>query len=143
MMTVVACQQLAPRIADLASNVDMSCTALAAAAAAGADIIVLPELVTSGYVFESRDEARSVAVRPDDRLFDAWRQASGPASVVVGGFAEDGADGNVYNSLAILVAGRPVTVYRKTHLWDGEHLVFTPGVRPHPSSTRRSDASAR
>jgi len=35
----------------------------------GADVIVLPELATSGYMFADADEARVVALTPADSAF--------------------------------------------------------------------------
>ena len=49
----VSCCQLAPVLGDLAANFAMSTAAVRAAIDDGARLIVLPELVTSGYVFES------------------------------------------------------------------------------------------
>ena len=43
--------------------------AVADAVDVGVDIVVLPELVTSGYVFESTDEARACAITPDHPVF--------------------------------------------------------------------------
>jgi predicted amidohydrolase len=42
-MTTIVCQQVAPRIADLQANRRLSLSAIGDAAAAGADVIVLPE----------------------------------------------------------------------------------------------------
>ena len=61
-MTTIVCQQLAPRIADLQANRRLSLSAIADAVGAGADVVVLPELITSGYMFESAEEAASVAI---------------------------------------------------------------------------------
>ena len=47
-MTRVVCQQFAPQIADLPANRERSVRAVAEAMDAGADVIVLPKLVTSG-----------------------------------------------------------------------------------------------
>jgi len=58
-VTRVACAQLAPRIADLAANVELSTAAVARCVTAGAHVVVLPELVTSGYVFASSCEANT------------------------------------------------------------------------------------
>jgi predicted amidohydrolase len=132
-MTRILCQQLAPQIADLAANHQMSVDAVRRAVDSGADIVVLPELVTSGYVFASRAEAASVAITPTHQLFADWaaEAARGPA-VVAGGFCERGDDGLLYNS-AVIVDGTGVRgLYRKTHLWDAEKLVFEPGSQPPP-----------
>jgi predicted amidohydrolase len=127
-MTLIVCQQLAPRIADLPANRERSVRAVAEAVDAGADVVVLPELVTSGYVFESAEEAAAVAITPEDAVFAEWaaEAARGPA-VVVGGFCERGDDGLLYNSAAVVDGSGVLGVYRKTHLWDREKLFFAPG----------------
>ena len=128
--TRIACCQITPMIGDLAGNTDLIATQISAAATAGAQVIVLPELATSGYVFADADEARSVAITTAAREFDAWAAAAGTA-VVIGGFCELGDDGRLYNSAAVVDAGGVTARYRKTHLWDREKLIFTPGdVRP-------------
>ena len=42
------------------------------------------------------------------------------------------ADGLVYNSAAVVDGTGVLAVYRKTHLWDKEKLVFTPGAAAPP-----------
>ena len=115
----------------MARNVAMASAAIVAAARSGADVIVLPELVTSGYCFASTDEARSVSVRRDDPLFRRWATDAAGA-VVVAGFAELGDDDRLYNSAVLLDAHGVRTVYRKTHLWDTEQLFFNAGSAPAP-----------
>lgn len=129
--TRVTCCQLSPRMADLAGNRAMAAAAVGRAVAAGADVVVLPELVTSGYMFASVEEARGVAITTDDAVLGDWADAAGEA-VVVGGLCELGADGRLYNSAAVVDADGVRAVYRKTHLWDRERLVFTPGNTPPP-----------
>src|SRR5688572_8332897 len=130
----VSCRQVSPRIADLAANVVISTDAVRSAVAERADIIVLPELVTSGYAFESKAEVASVAVTTAHSLFAGWAAAlSGrPGAVVIGGFAEAGPDGAYYNSAAVVDADGIVAVYRKTHLWDREKLWFRTGEQLPP-----------
>jgi 5-aminopentanamidase len=127
----VVCAQLAPRVGEHAANVAASVRAVRDAVAAGADVVVLPELVTSGYVFDSAGEAAGLAVTPADPLFGRWAEAAGGA-VVVGGFCEAGPAGLLHNSAALVAGGAVRAVYRKTHLWDREKLVFTPGDAPPP-----------
>lgn len=132
-MIRVACQQLAPRLGDLDGNRRLSVEAIVRAGDAGADLVVLPELVTSGYLFDSRDEARAVAIPPDHPILAEWAAAAaGTGCVVVSGFCEDGRDGNLYNSAAVVSGTGVVAVYRKTHLWGREKLVFTPGREGPP-----------
>lgn len=123
--------QLAPRIAEVEANLRMAAGAIADAAAGGADVVVLPELVTSGYVFDGADEARAAALHRDEPAFDTWARAAGK-SLVVAGFCEIDADGLLYNSAIVIADGRTLACYRKTHLWDREKLIFTPGDEPPP-----------
>jgi len=135
-VTVVTAVQLAPVVGDLAGNVDRALEALTTAVAKGAELVVLPELTTSGYVFESPEEARSLGLAPDDAVFGRFAAAAGDAVVVVG-FAETGDDGHLYNSAALLDASGVRAVYRKVHLWDREKLFFRPGdARPPVVETR-------
>jgi predicted amidohydrolase len=129
----VACRQLAPSVADPAANRELARAAVAEAVAAGARLVVLPELCTSGYVFESPDEARSVAQPAHGGALDEWAQeAARGDAVVVGGFCELGDDGELYNSAAVVDGSGVLAVYRKTHLWDREKLVFAAGDVPPP-----------
>ena len=130
-MTKVACAQLAPRVGELEANVVMSMDAVRHCLSTGADIVVLPELVTSGYVFREREEATAVAITAAHPVFTDWAEQAGASTdgsaVVVGGFCEDGGNGRLYNSAAVVDASGVRAVYRKAHLWDREKLYFTPG----------------
>jgi len=129
----VVCAQLDPVLLDLPGNLARAADAVATAVGRGADIVVLPELVTSGYLLDSTDEAMSVAITPDDARLAAWRAPlRGTGSLVVGGICERGEDGRLYNSAVLLDAGGVVAVYRKTHLWNREKRFFTPGAEPAP-----------
>jgi 5-aminopentanamidase len=100
---------------------------------AGARIVLLPELVTSGYVFESADEARALAQPVDGLALSEWADEAALArAVIVGGFAELGEDGGVYNSAAVVGLDELLAVYRKTHLWGHEQLCFEPGAEAAP-----------
>lgn len=132
-MTRIVCQQLAPRIANLEANRQLSLSAIEAAVQDRADIVVLPELMTSGYVFESAQEAASVAITASDPLLREWATAAARGgAVVIGGFCERGDDGRIYNSAAVVDGSGVIGVYRKVHLWDREKLWFGPGTTPPP-----------
>jgi predicted amidohydrolase len=127
----IACHQLAPVVGDLEGNRARALAAVDAAAAAGAQVVVLPELVSAGYVFRDAGEARSLAEPASGPTLTGWAErAQAHGLVIVGGFAEDGGDGLLYNSAALVDPSGVRGVYRKVHLWDRESLVFTPGEAP-------------
>lgn len=125
-MTTIACCQFSPVFGDLAGNIGTVETLIAQSVRSGADVIVLPELATSGYMFRDADEARASALPSSSPLFAKWSAAAGD-SVVVVGFCEAGDDGRLYNSAVILDGTGVLDCYRKTHLWDREKLIFTQG----------------
>ena len=114
-------------IGDLDANRRLTREAVREAVAAGARIVVLPELATSGYVFDSPDEARACAEPASGPTLAGWADAAGGDAVVVGGFCELGDDGALYNSAAVVDGSGVLAVYRKIHLWDREQLFFEPG----------------
>jgi 5-aminopentanamidase len=135
--TVVAVAQLAITVAEPDANRQAAADAVAEAAAAGARLVVLPELCDSGYVFDSSapaEEARGLAApAAGNATLRQWHELAGQHGlVIVGGFCELGADGRLYNSAALVDSSGTRAVYRKAHLWDNEKLVFTPGDAPPP-----------
>jgi predicted amidohydrolase len=132
LVDVAACQ-VSLRVGDVAGNRAAGLAAIDAAAAAGARIIVLPELTPSGYVFASPAEARAAAEPADGPTVTAWAgRAARGGLVIVGGFGELGADGGLYNSAVLADPGGVRAVYRKAHLWDAESDFFVPGAAPPP-----------
>jgi len=130
--SVVACCQLAPVFGDPAANRELAADAIGRAVAAGADVVVLPELLSTGYVFESKDEARSLAEPPDGPTVSLWvRLAAERQIVLVGGFSELAGD-RIYNSAAVVDENGLRAVYRKAHLWDAERLWFAAGNSAPP-----------
>ena len=87
----VASCQIAPDVEGPEQNAKLALGAISSAIDAGAQIVVLPELVNSGYVFTSLEEARAAAVPAGGELLAGWaREASRGDAVVVGGFCELG-----------------------------------------------------
>lgn len=133
----VAVCQLAPILGDVTGNVARACDAAVAAERAGAEVVVLPELVVTGYMFADRAELHSLAEPSDGPSVTRLAQCARDNDLVlVGGFAERcGAD--LYNSAFIIDAGGLRAVYRKVHLWDRETELFAPGSgRPPVVETR-------
>lgn len=129
----VACCQLAPRVGHFDENVARVRAAVADAVSGGAQLVVVPELATSGYVFRSVEEARAAAIQIDGPVLAGWAsEASRGSAVVVGGFCELGEDGRLYNSCALVDGDGVRAVYRKIHLWDEEARWFEPGAQRAP-----------
>jgi predicted amidohydrolase len=128
----VACCQIAPDVLDPERSANVAVDALAAAVAAGAQVVVLPELVTSGYVFASVEEAQAAALRAED-VAAAWAPiAARGDAVVIGGFCERAPDGRLFNSSALVDRDGLRAVYRKLHLWGEEPRWFSAGDQPAP-----------
>jgi predicted amidohydrolase len=133
-VTVIAVCQLGLAVGEVEANRAAAAAAIAESASHGAELVVLPELCDSGYVFTGEAEARTLATpaagSPTLREWQAL--AARHRTTIVGGFCELGQDGLVYNSAAFVGSDGVLAVYRKVHLWDAEKLVFTPGDAPPP-----------
>lgn len=129
----IACCQLPTDVEDPAAGAARASAASAGAIADGAQLVVLPELSNSGYVFRSREEVEAIAETRDGDLLRSWRQeAARGGAVIVGGFAERGDDGRIFNSSALVDGSGVLAVYRKLHLWNDEANWFAPGADPAP-----------
>ncbi|MEN3026427.1 MAG: nitrilase-related carbon-nitrogen hydrolase [Chlorobiota bacterium] len=97
-------------------------------AAQGADVVVFPELATSGYFFLARCEVAAVAEPANGPTIERLhREAQRRQQVLVVGFPESAQD-KLYNAAAVLLPRATSTVvYRKTHLFYKEKLCFDPG----------------
>lgn len=97
----------------------------------GADLVVLPELFSTGYQFRSKAEALSLgedALRgyASKRLQEAAKKTK---THIVAGIAER--KGNrAYNSSILVSPKGFVGVYRKAHLFWNEKKIFSPGDTP-------------
>lgn len=117
-----------PMVGRKDANLRKSLEMIEIAAAAGADLIVLPELCNSGYVFETRTEARALAEPiPGGATCEAWQKAAAGLQVtIVAGVAEQ-SQGMLYNSAVLIGPQGLVGSFRKVHLWNEENLFFEPG----------------
>ncbi len=123
----VAVCQLAPRLGEHERNVGRCVEAVRAAAGRGARLIVLPELVTSGYVFHDVAEARASAEESDGPTVARLSALAAELDVVVVAGLAELADGRLYNSAVVVDATGLRAVYRKVHLWDQEGRYFVTG----------------
>jgi len=93
-----------------------------------ADLIVLPELAASGYLFKSKEEVEKIAEDPENGptavLFRKIAKENNTSYVV--GFAEKVENG-IYNSAMLVNPDSSIHIYRKTHLFFEEKKWFEPG----------------
>lgn len=124
MTSTVAVVQFQPAFKDVATNLAFILDTIARTTA---DVIIFPELCTTGYLFFTRDEAHAFCEPADGPTCSAIHDASERAGrIVVFGFAErDGA--HQYNSSMLCIPGQHPLVYRKTHLFAREKHCFDPG----------------
>jgi predicted amidohydrolase len=97
-----------------------------------ADLVVLPELLTSGYFFHSQDDVDAVAEEtpgPTTEWMHRWAQEIG--AVIVAGLPERSGD-DIFNSAAIVGPDGWMDTYRKVHLFNEEKRWFAPGDRGFP-----------
>jgi predicted amidohydrolase len=91
------------------------------------DIIVLPELCTTGYSFLSREEALGAAEGQEGESAIFFKQlAQEHKAMVIAGFAEKSGE-KVYNAALIALPDGRIRVYRKTHLFFREKECFDEG----------------
>jgi predicted amidohydrolase len=128
-MTIrVAACQIDPQLGEVDRNLERIERAVAEDAAQGPKLIVLPEAATTGYVFESLDEALTVAHRAsavaDDRL--AALAAEHGVALIVGTLEAEGSE--VFNTALIYAEDGRRYRYRKVHLpYLGVDRFATPG----------------
>ncbi len=93
-----------------------------------ADLIVLPELASTGYKFKDKDKAIALSERADDSKFLNFLSdvASRKGCYIVAGFNERKGE-VLYNSSVLMGPDGIVGIYRKLHLFWDEKKIFEPG----------------
>jgi len=125
----VAAAQFEPRPGDVRWNISRSIELAARAGVRGADLVVLPELGTTGYYMF--DRFRDLAEPLDGPTITIMTELARRWDFhVVVGLAERAPDDRFYDSAVLVGPGGVAGVYRKTHLWDREREVFAPGTDP-------------
>ncbi|MCU0913164.1 MAG: NAD+ synthase [Planctomycetes bacterium] len=139
----IALGQFNATLGDLGGNVEKMKGMWAQAAAAGAELVLFPELAICGYppedlvykkqfVRDNRAALEELAAGVGNSPARARGQDARGTTAVVG-FVE-GSDDGLYNSAAVIQEGRIAAVYRKTLLPNtsvfDEQRYFRPGDRP-------------
>ncbi len=95
---------------------------------AKADLLVLPELFSTGYLFLDEEELRrSAETIPNGPTVSRFKELAGEQNTTfVFGIAER-ADDKLFNSSVLVTPKGDCLVYRKLHLFDREKRLFAPG----------------
>jgi len=126
----IAVYQFAPVWGNISANLDHISRIMASRKA---DLWILPELCTTGYVFSEMQEVQKLAedvkkgltAETLQELTDQYQTA------IVLGIAEKCGE-RIYNSAVIFNRGELCAVYRKVHLFHEEKKWFSAGTEPPP-----------
>jgi NAD+ synthase (glutamine-hydrolysing) len=111
----VALAQINPTVGDLVGNAALICTHAEQAKKAGADVIVFPEMVLTGYPVE--DLAMRASFRSASKKALAQLVTSlDPSIVCVVGYLDQSQSGAPQNTVAIIYGSKVVATYTKRHL---------------------------
>ena len=128
----LAVGQMEPQICNPEENLSRVKSILAEADKTKVDVLVLPELCNSGYVFESMNEAiESSEAIPEGPMSTELLNWSSSYRLVVAGICEQTKEG-LYNSAAVFGNGKHILTYRKIHLFLKESDWFQPGKEVPP-----------
>ena len=135
-MLSLAIGQVTARPFDPDHNRRLCADTVARAAAEGAQMVVLPELVVPGYNLD-RTAIAACAEPLDGPTVQSWIELGRRHKVLIAaGFAET--DGEVLYNSAVLVGPEGVLLhYRKLHPFDAEKAIFAPGNKGLPVARTR------
>jgi NAD+ synthase (glutamine-hydrolysing) len=108
----LALAQVDARVGDIDGNAQIVREQIARARDAGAEVVVLPELVLTGYPPEDLLLKEHFLLEAQEAMRELAAETHGIVAMV--GFPERAED--VYNALAVLADGEIATIYRKTLL---------------------------
>jgi predicted amidohydrolase len=109
----VAVEQVNPRLGDLHTNLADHVERVEAAAAAGAALVVFPELSLTGYFL--KDQVLELGLTLDSPELGRLADLSRKASIAVG-FVERTPEERLHNAYAFFEDGALIGVHRKVHL---------------------------
>jgi predicted amidohydrolase len=110
---VVVLAQIAPRLGDLAHNLQRHLEVIAEARRGGGDLVVFPELSLTGYFL--KDLVPDVALRADSPELASLADACGDVDAMVGLILESD-DFRFHNAVAYLSGGQVTHIHRKVYL---------------------------
>lgn len=113
MKYTVAVAQIDSRLGDVEANIELHFRAAESAQAAGASLVVFPELSLHGYTLRDLSWDTALDPRTDGRLADLKRLSKDIS--IVFGFAESAPDHGIYNSAVWMEDGSIGHIHRKMY----------------------------
>jgi len=132
--------QFAPQPGAVRANLDHIARALSKV---HADLMVLPELCTTGYLFASRPELARLSEAIPAGLSACGHAQAGPTCETMAALSRDSntamvwgmpelASPRIFNSAVLVTPQGRFHTYRKAHLFVDERDIFDPGDSPFP-----------
>jgi NAD+ synthase (glutamine-hydrolysing) len=115
MKVIIALAQINTRLGDITSNLEKHLQLTAEARAAGADLIIFPELSLTGYCLQDLVPGMARRASEDDPVFKPLVEASKEIDMVVG-FVDEDIRHRFFIASAYLGLGRVRHVHHKTYL---------------------------
>jgi predicted amidohydrolase len=129
-MTRVAACQISLNIENPAENISRANQGISQAISQGAQIIVLPELTNSGYVFTSVSEVQERSTTLDGEIIAQWKDIAHKHDVVIVAGLALSVESRLYNASVIIDKSGLLGWYAKAHLFGEEHQFFKSGEKP-------------
>jgi len=131
---MLAVCQFKPRRGARNANLTALTRLASSALEAGARLLVLPEMASTGYRFPNPEAIRPMAEAPRGPTFRAFAPlAKEHRAWIVVGFVED-FEGRLFNAALVLnPEGRIEALYRKRLLYIDDHTWANPGDLPYPT----------
>jgi len=129
-MTRVAACQISLNIENPVANISHANQGIAEAISHGAQIIVLPELTNSGYVFASVSEVQERSTTLEGEIIAQWREIAQKNDVVIVAGLALSVKSRLYNASVIIDKSGLLGWYAKAHLFGDEHQFFKSGEKP-------------
>lgn len=124
----VAALQMEPHIGNKDRNIEETLKMIDQAGKKGVELMVLPELCNTGYIFNSRKEAFALAEEvPEGPTTQEWITAAKKYNAYICAGINECEGNHLYNSVVVVGPEGYIGTYRKTHLWNEEKLWFEPG----------------
>lgn len=124
----VSAVQMHPDVGEKERNIQNMLRLIKEAAENKAKLIVFPELAVSGYTFDTREEAFSLAETvPDGNSTIQFVETAAEQDVYISYGITEVDDGKLYNTGVLVGPYGYIGTFRKLHLWHNEKMFFEPG----------------